>query len=200
LNEADGQLRSLGEITGRSLAFIRQDTEAKETDLLDLAASALRLHHEQISKKSINVQTRFSKTALARVKKGEILQLITNLLLNAIEALPDSGNLHLRVSTRRSDAMITIADNGSGIPESARETLFASFKSNKSEGNGLGLWIVREIVHGHGGTIRYRSSSVAGRSGTVFRISLPIQFPARTPSSEGPYVVDNGRMTRTVVP
>jgi signal transduction histidine kinase len=184
LDEADSQLRSLGEITSRSLAFIRLDTEAKEIDLVDLAASALRLHHEQILKKRINVQTRSSESALVRVKKGEIFQVVTNLLLNSIEALPHSGNLHVRVAMRRSNAIITIADNGTGIPESMRGTLFDSFKSNKPEGNGLGLWIVKEIVHGHRGTIQYRSSSVSGRSGTIFRISLPIQSVARTPSPE----------------
>src|SRR3984957_14009880 len=193
LDEADSQLRSLGEITTRSLAFIRVDLEAKEIDLVDLATSALRLHHEQISQKRINVQTRSSDSALARVKKGEIFQEVTNLLLNSIEALPHSGNLHVRVAKRRSNAIITIADNGAGIPESMRETLFDSFKSNKSEGNGLGLWIVREIVHGHGGTIQYRSSGIVGRSGTIFRISLPIQFLPAAPSPEGSYVVETGR-------
>jgi signal transduction histidine kinase len=81
-----------------------------------------------------------------------------------------------------------------------RGTLFDAFKSNKPDGNGLGLWIVREIVHGHGGTIQYRSSGVVGRSGTIFRISLLIQFFAAAPSPEGSYVVATGRKTRTVVP
>jgi signal transduction histidine kinase len=178
LDEADSQLRSLGEITSRSLAFIRLDIEAKEVDLVDLATSALRLHHQQIAKKRINVQTRTSEAALAFVKKGEIFQVLTNLLLNAIEALPHSGNLHVRIATRHLQTVITIADNGNGIPESLRRTLFDSFKSNKSEGSGLGLWITREIVHSHGGTIQYRSSSVPGRSGTIFRISLPLQKSA----------------------
>ena len=130
------------------------------------------------------MQTRSSESALACVKKGEIFQVVTNLLLNSIEALPHSGNLHVRVAMRRSNAIITIADNGTGIPESMRGTLFDAFKSNKSEGNGLGLWIVREIVHGHGGTIQYRSSCVVGRSGTIFRVSLPTQSLARTPSPQ----------------
>src|SRR5580704_6729896 len=123
LDEADSQLRSLGEITSRSLAFIRLDLEAKEIDLVDLATSALRLHHEQISQKRINVQTRSSDSALVRVKKGEIFQAVTNLLLNSIEALRHSGSLQVRVAIRRSNAIITIADNGAGIPESIRVTL-----------------------------------------------------------------------------
>jgi signal transduction histidine kinase len=192
LDEADNQLRSLGEITSRSLAFVRADIDAKEIDLVDLATSALRLHHEQISRKRINLQTRSSEVALAYVKKGEIFQVVTNLLLNSIEALPHSGNLHVRVAMRRSSAVITIADSGPGIPESMRETLFDSFKSNKSDGNGLGLWIVKEIVHGHRGKIQYRSSRVVGRSGTIFRISLPIQPPRRAHLPEGSSVAEIG--------
>jgi signal transduction histidine kinase len=175
LDEADNQLRSLGEITSRSLGFIRLDLEAKEIDLVELADSALHLHHHQISEKRISVQTRSAETALALVKRGEIFQVVTNLLLNAIEALPHSGNLHVRVAKRQQMVVITIADNGAGIPESMRKTLFDSFRSSKSEGNGLGLWIVREIVHGHGGTIQWRSGNTVGRSGTIFRISLPVQ-------------------------
>jgi signal transduction histidine kinase len=178
LDEADIQIRSLGEITSRSLGFIRLDSPAKEIDLVELAASALRLHNHHISKKRINVQTRSAEVALAFVKRGEIFQVITNLLLNAIEALPQSGNLHVRVAVHGPNAVITIADNGTGIPEFLRQTLFDSFKSGRSEGNGLGLWIVREIVQGHGGIIRYRSSSAPGQSGTIFRISLPIQKAA----------------------
>lgn len=178
LDEADIQIRSLGEITSRSLSFIRLDSPAKEIDLVELANSALRLHNHHISKKRINVQTRSAEVALAFVKRGEIFQALTNLLLNAIEALPHSGNLHVRVAVRGRNAFITIADNGSGIPDSLRQTLFDSFKSGRSEGNGLGLWIVREIVQGHGGIIRYRSSNTPGKSGTIFRISLPVQKAA----------------------
>jgi signal transduction histidine kinase len=175
LDEADLQLRSLGEITARSLAFIRVEAEAKEIDLVELAISALRLHDHHISKKRITVQTRTAEFAVASVKRGEIFQVLTNLLLNAIEALPHSGNLHVRVAMRHPNAVITVADNGKGIPDGLRETLFESFKSDKSEGNGLGLWIVREIVHRHGGVVRYRSRSVPGKSGTIFRVTLPIQ-------------------------
>jgi signal transduction histidine kinase len=175
LDDADIQLRGLGEITSRSLSFIRLDTEAKEIDLVELASSALKLHQEQISKKRINVQTRTPEAALAFVRRGEMFQVLTNLLLNAIDALPHSGSVHVRVALRQQVVVLTVADNGHGIPGALRQTLFDSFKSHKPEGNGLGLWVVREIVTGHGGTIQYKSSEVRGRSGTVFRISLPIR-------------------------
>jgi signal transduction histidine kinase len=175
LDEADSQLRSLGEITNRSLSFVRLDAEFKDVDLVDLAASALRLHQQSISKKRINVETRSSETAFASVKRGEIFQVITNLLLNAIDAIPHSGNLQVRVTLRDTRVVIMIADNGSGIPVSMRPTLFDSFKSTKTDGNGLGLWIVKEIIHNHAGSIRYRSSTEHGKTGTAFRITLPIR-------------------------
>jgi len=175
LNSADSELRGLGEITSKSLGFIRVDNEAKDIDLVELAVSALHLHRVKISSKRINVQTRSEETAIASVKRGEILQVLTNLLLNAIDALPHFGSLHVRVVLRHDEAVITIADNGSGIPETMRASLFSSFKSSKAEGNGLGLWIVKEIVQNHRGRIQFRSRTNPEKSGTIFRVCLPRQ-------------------------
>jgi signal transduction histidine kinase len=80
LEIADDELRGLGEITGKSLGFIRVDTEAKDIDLVELAQSALHLHRVKISSKRINVQTRSEESVIASVKRGEIFQVLTNLL------------------------------------------------------------------------------------------------------------------------
>jgi signal transduction histidine kinase len=71
----------------------------------------------------------------------------------------------------------TIADNGKGIPDALRATLFDPFKERKVEWNGLGLWIVREVQR-CGGTIKNRSNRIPGKSGRIFRIALPIQAAA----------------------
>lgn len=175
LDEADLQLRSLGEITSRSLTFIRLDTEFREIDLVELSTSALRLHEEQISKKRIQLQLRNSQSISVYAKKGEIFQALTNLLLNALEAMPHCGTLYLRVGYHGGSAVITIADNGVGIPSELQATLFDSFKSHKEGGNGLGLWIVHEIIEGHRGMIQYRTRRDPGKSGTIFRVLLPMK-------------------------
>jgi signal transduction histidine kinase len=175
LDIADDELRGLGEITSKSLGFIRVDTEVKDIDLVELAQSALHLHRVKISSKRINVETRSEKTVIAPIKRGEIFQVLTNLLLNAIDALPHSGNLHVRVILRHKEAIVTVADNGVGIPAAMRESLFNSFKSSKAEGNGLGLWIVKEIIDNHHGRIQFRSSTLDGKSVTIFRVFLPIK-------------------------
>ncbi len=175
LHSASEELRRIGEITSRSLSFVRNDLEAKDIDLIELAKAALLLHRERIALKQIHVETKLGKSATARGKRGEVLQVLVNLLLNAIDALPQSGSLHLRVTSRQGEAVITIADNGNGIPEAIRPSMFQSFKSSKEQGSGLGLWVLKQIVENHRGRIRFRSRTLAEKSGTVFRIALPME-------------------------
>lgn len=151
-------------------------TWPKEIDLVELANAALHLHRVKISSKRINVENRSEDRVLATVRRGEIFQVVTNLLLNAVDALPHSGNLHVRVILRRGEAVVTVADNGSGIAEMMRKELFESFKTTKPEGNGLGLWIVKEIVQNHRGRIQLRTATRPGKSGTIFRVFLPVRF------------------------
>ena len=92
LNSAESGLQGLGQITSRSLGFIRVDTETRYIDLVELAGSTLHLHRVKISGKRINVQTRSDETVIASVRRGEIFQVLTNLLLNAIDALPHAGS------------------------------------------------------------------------------------------------------------
>jgi signal transduction histidine kinase len=134
LDIADDELRGLGEITSTSLGFIRVDSEARAIDLVELAESALNLHRVKISSKKISVQTRSDETVIAMIKRGEIFHVLTNLPLNAIDALPHSGSLHVRVILRQKEAIMTVADYGVGIPEEMRATLFDSFKSSKAYG------------------------------------------------------------------
>jgi signal transduction histidine kinase len=175
LDAAGEELRQVGDITSRSLSFVRTDLDTKDVDLVALANTALQLHQTKISSKRVNVGLRMADSAVAPGRWGELLQVLVNLLLNALDAIPHSGDLHLRVAVHHDEAIITIADNGTGIPEAFRPSLFQSFKSSKEAGNGLGLWVVKQIVDGHQGKIAYRTSTDTKRSGTVFRVALPIR-------------------------
>jgi signal transduction histidine kinase len=175
LNAASEELRLVGEITKRSLSFVRSDLAVKDVDLVELAKAALALHQEQLARKCVNVEMKMASSAVAPGKRGELLQALVNLLLNSIEAIPHSGKLHVRVAARRGKAIITVADNGGGIPEAIRPSMFEPLKSSKDAGNGLGLWVVSRIIEDHHGRIRYRSSRRAHNSGTIFRIVLPTE-------------------------
>jgi signal transduction histidine kinase len=113
--------------------------------------------------------------ATARVFAGEILQVVSNLIINALDAVPEAGGvLSLRLKTVGGKVHISVTDNGSGIHPSMQKLLFEAHQTTKSHGTGLGLWLSKSIAEKHKGTITYRSEKRAGKTGTTFKLSLPI--------------------------
>jgi signal transduction histidine kinase len=104
-----------------------------------------------------------------------------NILLNACEAVPaDSGEIRVMIRGAEDTLQISVADNGSGIPEPVRETVFQPFVScGKANGTGLGLAIAQKIVQEHGGKI---SIERTGPTGTIFRLAFPCTKPDKVPS------------------
>lgn len=107
--------------------------------------------------------------------KGQLHQALLNLLLNAMQAMPDGGEIVIRAAPgQRSGhqvAVLDISDTGGGVPESIRTRIFDSFLSGRPGGTGLGLAIVKRVVQSHHGDIELLSS---GEAGTTFRITLPL--------------------------
>ena len=168
------QLKMLGRVTSKALTFHREHPEAKEFDLVDIAESALRLHAEKLARHQIRVDRQFRGPSKASVFGSEILQVLSNLILNAVDALPrGEGRISVRVRSSGRRVHILISDNGEGIPDNFSSRLFEPYITNKTSGTGLGLWLSYRIVSRHRGTLRFRTSRKKGRSGTSFRISLP---------------------------
>jgi len=107
--------------------------------------------------------------------KGQLHQALLNLLLNAMQAMPDGGEIVLSASQgMRGDhhvAVLDVADTGGGVPEGIQSRIFDSFLSGRPGGTGLGLAIVKRVVQSHHGDIELLSSSDAG---TTFRITIPL--------------------------
>ena len=122
-------------------------------------------------------------------------QIWTNLIENALDAMPGGGELRLRTSRELDCALIEIGDNGHGIPELVRERLFEPFVSQgKENGTGLGLTVVQKIVQDHGGDVRVESTS---SEGTVFLIVLPGTRGTPIASATGDGVVRAGVRVET---
>jgi len=173
------QLVTLGRVTGRVLAFHREQAEATDSDLIEIVESALRLHSERLSSGKVSLRKDFRGPAIASVFGSDILQVISNLLLNALDALPpEKPQLCVRVQARPNAIHITVSDNGSGMPAHVKKTLFEPYVTTKSTGTGLGLWLSQRIVDKHRGQIRVRTSEAEGRRGTTFRLSLPLKIQA----------------------
>lgn len=102
----------------------------------------------------------------------KIRQIISNLIRNAVEAMPDGGKLVLSIHSNGCDVFIKVSDTGCGIDKDKIPTLFEPFVTHKAGGTGLGLAIVRDVVAAHEGSVSV--SSVPGK-GTEFTIALPVR-------------------------
>jgi signal transduction histidine kinase len=124
----------------------------------------------------------FSERVVAALYTGEILQVVSNLLANALDAMPDGGSIAVRLRKRGSKVQLIVADSGHGMKTEHLERLFEPFFSTKgNHGTGLGLALSKKIIERHSGTISARSSMSLRRAGTTFRITLP-EEPTAIPS------------------
>jgi PAS domain S-box-containing protein len=179
--QAEHELARIAHVTRQTLGFYRDTTSPHLMDLPKIVEEVLSLYLPRIQAKNIRLSREYDKTVQITGLPGEIRQVISNLVANAIDALPENGALRIRVhharemtNSGRPGGKIVIADTGSGISPAHRKKLFEPFYTTKQDvGTGLGLWVSREIVQKHGGNITLRSSVVPGHSGTVFSIFLP---------------------------
>jgi signal transduction histidine kinase len=174
LRLAREQTATLSQISAKVLDFARCSLLPKPTCLVAVAEAALRIHQKTIEAKKINIVKDLPQSLNAQVYSGEILQLVSNLIANALDALPFEGTLWLKLRKRRDQVHLVVADNGHGIPSELVAQVFQPFFTTKEDrGTGLGLSLSRKVIDHHRGEIRLRSSVRPGKSGTMFKITLP---------------------------
>jgi signal transduction histidine kinase len=177
LDVADRELARLSHIASRSLKFYRQRTAPSLTPMTEIIESVLFFHETEIKLRSIELQRRYRDAAPVLCFTGEMQQVLTNLISNALEAVPDKSCMYVRVQPAtdpggRSGVAVTVADRGAGMDRYTIGRLFHPFVTTKGEsGTGLGLWVSKGILDKHHGTIRVRSRK---GEGTAFRMFLPL--------------------------
>jgi signal transduction histidine kinase len=171
------KLDQLEAIVTRVLTFAKAPSSLHSrwnvTDMIEDTVVLIRLKLAQNK-----IQLRFDPPARPLVidaQKGQLQQVLLNLLINATQAMPDGGAITLAVSSEERGAaqyaIIDISDSGTGIPESFRERIFDSFLSGRPDGTGLGLAIAKRILLSHHGDITLVGTSPTG---TTMRITLPL--------------------------
>jgi PAS domain S-box-containing protein len=172
-----GQLERAKAIVARFRKFLRKQPLSRSTsDINKVVRESVELVINQIKKANVHVEFALSRTPILLPADSTLLQqVLVNLILNAVESLSTMSaqrrRLVLRTSVQRSGGIIiTVADNGPGVPRELRCRLFDSFVTTKAHGMGLGLAISRSIVEQHGGKIWYEHGT---RGGSRFRFSLP---------------------------
>src|SRR5438270_982107 len=165
-------------IVRQMLGLYRNNEQVKPINVNTIIDDTLLLLNRQLQRANVEVQTQLDVLPDAVIAADQIRQVLSNLVINARDAMPNGGKLRIRsrhipgYDDLHGWVRILIADTGSGIPPEMIRTIFEPFVTTKGErGTGLGLWIVKGIIQNHAGKLSVRSRT--GR-GTTFKIDLPV--------------------------
>ena len=170
---AKTELDRLMSTVQRMLDFYRPGAiSPTAVDLQDILQHVLNLMSKQLEKHGIQVQIDIpSNLPKIFAVDSQIQQVLINLILNAYDAMPEGGEIHIRARAVKGGVEILVQDSGPGIPAERLPQIFEPFFSTKDGGTGLGLTVSYNIVTAHGGTLELAS---AGGPGACFRVYLPI--------------------------
>jgi len=180
------EIDNLKTIIGRFSEFSKMPQPQRQpTQVNAVVRSVLRVFHAQLrandkEKNRIAVHTELAD-ALPEISADPDLlhRALQNLVLNAIDAMPQGGELAIRTGTLGDRVELSVSDTGSGLTQEECGRLFTPYYTTKQHGTGLGLAIVQSVVSDHGGKISVESTK---EKGTTFRIELPCDFSAHSAS------------------
>ncbi|HET9838002.1 MAG TPA: PAS domain S-box protein [Candidatus Angelobacter sp.] len=203
LKLAQRELERVAHIARQTLGFYRDTSSPVRFGLTRMMDDLLSLYEKRFEARNIKVLRQYSGPIEMKALAGEVRQALSNIITNAIDAMPEGGQLVVRIahahaygSSRKPGVRITILDTGSGIAPQHRKSLFQPFFTTKEDvGTGLGLWITRNIVEKHLGSIKVRSRAGGHRNGTAFSIFLPQEAT----ENAGPGVAETAHGTGTAV-
>jgi two-component system sensor kinase FixL len=173
-----GQARRAAEVVQRLRGLVRSGSAAKgRHDLNEIVKNILLLFEFETKKTGTKIRF-YPCTALDKlyVDDVQIQQIMVNLIKNSLDAIAEGGRgdgqVDIHIHAGEADVLVTVTDNGPGVPQQIREKLFDSFFTTKPKGVGLGLSICKSIASAHGGTLRHEQPT---EGGSRFILSLPLR-------------------------
>ena len=181
---AQREAKRVAEITKNMLSLHRESRAATTVKLSQLLEGVVALIEETISKGRRKIELVSGFEGELEAFPSELRQVFTNVIKNAVEATADDGEIKIYSEAAqisgRDGVLVSVIDNGGGIPEELKQRLFSPFVTTKEEtGTGLGLWVSRSILEKNGGTIRIGSNSGPANRGTRISIFLPLEVTTR---------------------
>jgi len=180
---AQQELARVTQIATQTLRFYRQTTAKNAVRVTDLLDSVIKLYQGRLTSAGVKVLRQYRGAEPLDCFDGELRQVLTNLIGNALDASRSGGEIIVREReatdwrTGRKGVLITVADKGHGMSKETAARIFEPFFSTKGiTGTGLGLWVSLEIIQKHKGRVRVRSSATPSRHGTVFAVFIPHSF------------------------
>ncbi|MFL6300807.1 MAG: PAS domain S-box protein [Terriglobales bacterium] len=180
LGIAEDELKRISHIVKQTLGFYRETERPVPVQLSTVLDSVFELYEHRGAKMGISLERKYEVDATVLGFPGELRQVFSNLVVNAMEAVGEDGRVRIRAYPSRDwrnggqpGVRVIVADNGPGIATKNRTHLFEPFFTTKGErGTGLGLWVTLGMVQKHKGNIRVRSNT-GQNHGTVFSVFLP---------------------------
>ena len=168
------QFDQFNQMTRELLVFARGETNVvyEEVEISEFMANLEELLEEEMAAKSVDLDVRVDCSGTCRIDAAKMKRAVLNLARNAAEAMEDGGTVEVRVGREPDgDLRFDVRDNGEGIPEDIRDTLYESFVTEgKAHGTGLGLAIVKKVVEDLDGEIEFETEL---GEGTTFSMLIP---------------------------
>jgi signal transduction histidine kinase len=167
------EILRLDRVVRTFLDFTRPvELQLDNVPMQDLVREIVELAQPQTAAANIQVSVRQEAEGVeVRVDRDLLKQAVLNVVVNAMQAMPEGGELSFEASATKDTAELRISDTGTGIPAEVRDKIFRLYFSTKKEGSGIGLAMTFRIVQIHDGTIDFTSEP---GKGTTFVIRLPI--------------------------
>jgi PAS domain S-box-containing protein len=192
LRLADEQLARVNHLARQSLGFYREHSRPEDVDVAAMFEELLAILSDRLVAKQIQVEKEFEIGSSVLAIKGEVQQLFSNLVCNAIDASPRDGRLILRSKAEFllgrhavRQIRVQVEDFGTGISSADVPRVFEPFFTTKADiGTGLGLWLSKQIVEKNSGCIEFSTRCGGNSSGTCFSVVLPAGAGPASPPAE----------------
>jgi PAS domain S-box-containing protein len=183
LIQAESELGRIAHITRQSLGFYRETSTPAHFKPATIVREVTDFYSSRALSQGVTFAVKTTTEMEVLGISGELRQILSNLLANGLDACLRGATIRVEANAAtdprnpgRAGVRISVADTGCGIRSDHIGSIFEPFFTTKKDtGTGLGLWVSRELVEKHGGSLRVRSSTSNGKSGTVFSIFLPAQ-------------------------
>jgi PAS domain S-box-containing protein len=178
LATAEDELGRVSHIAKQTLGYYREHAAASLASVSDIADHALTIYGPRCTAAGIDIRTSISASTKIVLRRGEMMQVISNLIANSIYAMPDGGTLSVSVCNASSGGdgiVLTVEDDGVGIAAKDLPRVFEAFFTTRTTvGTGIGLFVAKQFVEGHGGRISIESNNEPEKHGTTVRVFLPL--------------------------
>ena len=188
LQLAEKELERVSHLARQTLGYYRDTGSPVKAILHELLREVLKVYESKFRSGGITVDCQFQDHRPVVVSRGEMLQVFSNVIANAVDAMSTGGKLQIQTqettNAQREGVRVTIRDSGTGIPKEHLQRIFEPFFTTKGNlGTGIGLWVSRQLIEKHGGHLSAESGTDENNRGTLISIFLPFAPP--TTEAEG---------------